>query len=107
MSGDLVLALLRFELEFIVNTDASDYGYGAFLEQEIDGKNRIISYYSKCYTAAQRNYSTSEKELLSIVKAVEHWKVFLYGKEFTVYTDHQPLTWLLGKKNPHPRMERK
>ena len=43
MSGDLVLALLRFELEFIVNTDASDYGYGAFLEQEIDGRNRIIS----------------------------------------------------------------
>ena len=43
---------------------------------------------------------------MSIVKAVEHWKVFLYGKEFTVYTDHQPLTWLLGKKNPHPRMER-
>ena len=38
--------------------------------------------------------------------AIEHWHTYLYGRKFVVYTDHQPLAWLLNKKNPHPRLER-
>ena len=52
------------------------------------------------------NYPTPEKELLAIVMAIEHWHTYLYGRKFVVYTDHQPLAWLLNKKNPHPRLER-
>ena len=106
MCSDLVLALPNFEQEFVLTTDASDYGYGAVLEQEIDGNNRIIAFFSRSYTAAQRKYATSEKELLAIIKSLEHWKVYLYGLKFTILTDHQPLIWLLSKKNPHPRLER-
>ena len=106
MSGDLVLALPSLEHDFIVNTDASDHAYGAFLEQVVDDKSRIVAYYSKCYTTAQKNYATPEKELLAIVMAIEHWHTYLYGRKFVVYTDHQPLAWLLNKKNPHPRLER-
>jgi hypothetical protein len=101
--SDLVLSLPDFEREFIVNSDASNHGYGAFLEQE---NNKVIAYFSRSYTAAQRNYSTSEKELLAIVMAIEHWKTYLYGRRFVVYTDHQPLTCLLNKKDPHLRLER-
>ena len=106
MCSDLVLALPNFELEFILTTDASDFGYGAVLEQEMNCNNRIIAFFSRCYTAAQRKYATSEKELLAIIKSVENWKVYLYGRKFTIYTDHQPLIWLINKKNPHPRLER-
>ena len=106
MSGDLVLALPSLEHDFIVNTDASDHAYGAFLEQVVDDKSRIVAYYSKYYTTAQKNYATPEKELLAIVMAIEHWHTYLYGRKFVVYTDHQPLAWLLNKKNPHPRLER-
>lgn len=106
MYSDLVLALPRFDSDFIVTSDASENGYGAVLEQIIDDEKRIIAYFSKCYTKAQHNYATCEKELLSIVMAVEYWKTYLYGRKFINYSDHQPLTWLLTKKDPHPRLER-
>ena len=94
--SDLVLILPNFNGEFSVTTDASEVGYGAVLEQVHNGENRSIAYFSKCYTVSQKNYSTSEKELLSIVMAVENWSVFLYGRKFVVYSDHQPIAWLLN-----------
>ena len=106
MSSELVLVLPNFDLEFKVTSDASDLGYVAVLEQEHDQQDRSIGFFSKCYTMSQKNYSTSEKELLGIVMAIEHWSSFLYGKKFMVYSDHKPLAWLLNKKNPHPRLER-
>jgi hypothetical protein len=83
-----------------------EYGYGAVLEQSYEDTLRPLSYFSKSYTVTQRKYATSEKELLAVVMAVEHFHQYLYGKQFTVYTDHLPLTWLLNKKNPHHRLER-
>ena len=106
MSSDLVLTLPQFDKEFILTSDASDVGYGAILEQIHNDQPRIIAFFSRCYTPAQKNYATSEKELLAIVKAVEHWRNYLFGRKFIIYTDHQPLTWLVTKKNPHPRLER-
>ena len=106
MCSELVLALPNFDLDFKVTSDASDLGYGAVLEQEMTQADRSIGYFSKCYTKAQKNYSTSEKELLGIVMAVEHWSSYLYGKKFIIYSDHKPLAWLLNKKSPHPRVER-
>ena len=77
MSSELVLALPNFDLEFKVTSEASDLGYGAVLEQELDQVDRSIGFFSKCYTISQKNYATSEKELLGIVMAVEHWSSFL------------------------------
>ena len=89
-----------------MSADASENGYGAVLEQEINGTRRINAYYSKSYTKAQHNYATCEKELLAIVMAVEHWHGYLYGEKFHIFSDHKPLKYLLEKKVPHPRLER-
>ena len=74
-----IMALSNFGLDFKVTSDALDLGYGAVLEQEIDEKERSIGYFSKCYTLSQKNYFTSEKELLGIVIAVEHWSSYMNG----------------------------
>ena len=57
-------------------------------------------------TVAEKNYDTSQNELLAIVKAVEHFKQFLYGKEFVIKTDHQPLTSIKTKAKPSVRLGR-
>jgi hypothetical protein len=95
----------------IITTDASDNGYGAVLEQHIRTKygsfnKRPIEYFSKSYTPAQKNYSTTEKELLAVVMSVEQFHSYVYGRKFTIYTDHLPNTLLWNKLQPHPRVER-
>ena len=105
-SKTLTIHMPDFNKPFDLTTDASEYGYGAYLSQTIDQVERIIGYYSKTYTPAQKNYATNEKELLAIVMAIEHFHIYLYGRRFTVFTDHQPLTYLLKKKEPSKRLER-
>jgi hypothetical protein len=90
----------------ILETDACDYGYGAALVQAYDEGKRPVAFFSGNYTRTQRNYHTSEKELLAVVKAIEHFHQYLYGAFFRVYTDHLPLTWLMNKKNPNPQLAR-
>jgi hypothetical protein len=110
--SDLVLSLPDYDREMLLSTDASEKGYGAALEQNFKIREsdpdliKPLEFFSKNYTPAQKKYSTSEKELLAIVMAVEFFHPFLYGKRFTIYTDHLPLTFLMNKKNPHPRLER-
>jgi hypothetical protein len=106
LTSDSVLIMPDFKKEFILRTDASDKGYGAVLAQERDGEVKPIAFYSKTMTKAQLNYSTPEKELLAIIMSIEHFHQYLYGVDFTIQTDHQPLTWLLNKKDPSARMER-
>ena len=106
LCSDLILALPNFNKPFSIETDASDYGYGAVLQQETDGIKRPVAFFSKNYTQAQRKYPTSEKELLALIMSVEYFHQYLYGRPFVAYTDHMPLTWLLTKKEPHPRLER-
>ena len=76
-----------FDLTFILETDASDNCLGAALIQKIEGKDCPIAFYSRTMNVAEKNYDTNQKELLAIVKAVEHFKQFLYGKEFVIKTD--------------------
>ncbi|CAF1084389.1 unnamed protein product, partial [Brachionus calyciflorus] len=87
--SDKVLAIPDFNKTFKLETDARNYGIGAVLSQQ-HGKERLwkpVAYYSRSLTKAEKNYSTSEKELLAIVNAVEHFREFLYGCEFTL--DHK------------------
>ena len=79
---DNILSLPNFDLNFILETDASDNCIGASLMQKINGKECPIAFYSRTMTVAEKNYDTSQKELLAIVKSVEHFKQFLYEKEF-------------------------
>ncbi|KRH92187.1 putative LTR transposable element, partial [Pseudoloma neurophilia] len=92
---------------FILTTDASECGIGAILSQKgDDGKERMISAFSKALEPAQKNYATTDKELLAIVKSVDHFRHYLLGKEFLLRTDHIALTFLHTCKNPTTRMLR-
>ena len=106
MMSDRVLIMPDFLKEFELHTDASDYGYGAALVQERNKKMQPIAFYSKSMTKSQIHYSVSEKELLAIVMSVEHFHQYLYGTKFIIRTDHQPLAWLLIKKDPAARLAR-
>ena len=96
-----ILSYPDFEVPFILDTDASDVGTGAVLSQLKDNLERVIAYYSKAMTQEEQNYCTTRQELLDIIKAVKHFRPYLYGRKFTVRTDHASLPWLL--KNSQPR----
>ena len=104
LCSDLILALPDFTKEMIITTDASELGYGGHLEQNFkkEAKDpdelKPIEYFSKNYTTTQRKYSTTEKEMLAVVMTVENFHLYLYGRKFTIYTDHLPLTWIWTKK---------
>ncbi|GFR31868.1 retrovirus-related Pol polyprotein from transposon opus [Trichonephila clavata] len=68
--------------QFILDTDASHANVGAVLFQEIDGQKRVIAYWSKCLSKPERNYCVTRKELLAIVKAVENFHSYVYGRKF-------------------------
>ena len=91
---------------FILDTDASDVGIGAVLSQIQNGQERVIAYFSRTLTAPERNYCVTRRELLAIVKAVEHFHVYLYGRKFTVRSDHSALQWLLNFRNPEGQTAR-
>ena len=91
---------------FTLRTDASDKGLGAVLLQEHDGKLLPVSYASKKLTEREKKYSTIERECLAVVWAVRKFLIFLYGVEFTLQTDHQPLVYLKTAKFLNDRVMR-
>jgi ribonuclease HI len=77
-----------------VDTDASNVAIGG-----VDGQERVIAYYSKTLNKAERKYCVNRRELLAIVKALEHFRKYLYGQEFHLRTDHSALTWRMSFRN--------
>lgn len=104
---NLVLQFPDFEKEFFLNTDASDYAIGSVLAQEDhEGNRKPIAYASRTLNKSECNYATIEKELLSIVWSVKHFRPYLYGRNFTILTDHKPLEWLFNITDPGSRLLR-
>ncbi|XP_052725956.1 uncharacterized protein LOC108320155 [Vigna angularis] len=74
--------------------------------QKIDKLRRVIYYASRTLNAAQANYTTTEKELLAIVFALDKFRSYLLGSPVIVYTDHAALKFLLKKAESKPRLIR-
>ena len=85
---------------FILMTDASGYAIGAVLgQQDGDEKDHVIAYASRALKKHEKNYSTIEKEALAIVFAVTHFRQYLLGHKIILYTDHNPLKWLMNHRD--------
>ncbi|RVW58141.1 Retrovirus-related Pol polyprotein from transposon 17.6 [Vitis vinifera] len=96
----------NWQLPFEVMCDASDFAIGAVLGQREDGKPYVIYYASKTLNEAQRNYTTTEKELLVVVFALDKFRAYLVGSFIIVFTDHSALKYLLTKQDAKARLIR-
>ena len=91
----LVLPDMTKAFELKVISDASDVGVGAILLQN----DRPVAYFSKKLNDAERNYSTTEKELAGVMYALKEWRCYLLGKSFKVITDHKSIASY--RNSPH------
>ncbi|BHF72298.1 hypothetical protein SprV_0401536200 [Sparganum proliferum] len=92
------------EAQLSLMVDASTVAVGAVLQQHLAGSTQPLAFFSKKLLPAETRYSTFGRELLAIYLAVKHFRHFLEGHDFTVFTDHKPLTFALrshsDKYNP-------
>lgn len=91
---------------YIVKTDASSYALGAVLVQGEKDNEHPVEYASRLLTAAERNYSTTEREALAVVWALNKFRSYIDGLPVTLITDHQALKWLMNLKSPTGRLAR-
>lgn len=101
-----ILSYPNFTKEFILTTDASDFAIGSVLSQGNVPNDKPVAYFSRTLNGAEKNYSTIEKELFSILQSVKHFRPYLFGQKFIIYTDHAPLQWLMNIKEPNSRLLR-
>ena len=91
-----MLAYADFKAPFILHTDASGEGLGAVLYQVQEGKQRVIAYASRSLSKSERNYPVHKLEFLALKWAItDKFHEYLYGSQFQVYTDNNPLTYVL------------
>ena len=102
-----ILAHPNFNETFYLECDASQYQIGLILSQLDDmGRQRVVSYASRLLTASQQKYSATERECLAMVEGIRHYRSYLYGKKFKVYTDHSALVWLHNHKDHRSKLMR-
>jgi len=94
-----ILALPNFTKTFEIECDASNIGIEAILLQE----GHPIAYFSEKLKGSHLNYSTYNKELYALVKALQNWQHYLFPKEFVIHSDHESLKYLKGQRKLNKR----
>ena len=89
LSKQVLLKYPNFDEPFVIYTDASKHQLGAVITQ----KEWPLAFYSRKLTDAQTRYTTTERELLSIVETLKEYRTILLGQRLIIYTDHQNLTY--------------
>jgi hypothetical protein len=79
---------------YVLDTDASQIGLGAVLQQEQAGQLKVIAYGSRNLTKAEQNYNTTRRELLAVVYGLKQFRQFLLGRPFRLQVDHSALIYL-------------
>ncbi|XP_064459074.1 uncharacterized protein K02A2.6-like [Ornithodoros turicata] len=100
LTEDNVLTFYDPTKELGLVCDASAYGVGAVLFHKIDEAERPIAYASRTLSKAECAYAHIEREALAVVFAIKKFHKYLYGREFTVYSDHLPLAGLFAHNKP-------
>jgi len=102
----LILAYPDPAKEYILDTDASDHNVGAVLSQVQNGREVVVAYYSKAMSASEKSYCTTRKELLAVVKAVKHFRPYLYERTFRLRMDYASLMLLCRRAEPSSQVAR-
>ena len=99
LTGDTLLVHYQSGLPVGLDCYASSYGLGCVLYHQMpDSSQRPIAYASKALSSTERLYSKMEREALSLLFGVRKFHQFLFGRKFTLVTDHKPLLVVLGPK---------
>ena len=101
-----ILQMPDWKRSFLVQVDASDMGLGAVLLQEHDGDLLPVAFASRKLLPREVAYSIVEKECLAVVWAIQKFKMYLYGREFKLQTDHQALVSMNRGKVANDRVTR-
>ena len=92
---------------FYVETDVSDAGIcGVLYQKDKNEEKRIISLVSRTLSQCEFHYTTTEKELLAIIYAINKFRTYLFGTNFYIITDHRALLFLLSTSYYSSRLTR-
>ncbi|GFW04252.1 hypothetical protein TNCV_2670171 [Trichonephila clavipes] len=82
-----------------LHVDASDYAIGGALHQVVDSELQPLAFFSRKLTSSEKSYSAYDRELLTIYSAIRHFRYMLEATNFTMFTDHKPLTYAVRQKS--------
>lgn len=105
LTSDKVLVHYDLNLPVTLACDASAYGMGAVIQHKMpSGEERPIAFASRTLSPAEKKYSQIEKEGLALIFGVKKFHQYLWGRKFTLVTDHKPLLTLFGEHKSLPTM---